>query len=54
MLKGDILVGIDIGTSVVRTIVSQRKNDEEKPLILGVGEALSSGTSTYRFGEEEE
>ena len=45
MSKGNILIGIDIGTSTVRTIIAQKQNDDSKPLILGVGEALSHGIS---------
>lgn len=46
MSKGNILIGIDIGTSSVRTIVAQKQNDDSKPLILGVGEAPSHGISS--------
>ncbi len=45
MSKGNILIGIDIGTNSVRTIVAQKQNDDSKPLILGVGEAPSHGIS---------
>ena len=54
MSKGDILVGIDVGTSVVRTIISQRKSDETKPLILGVGEAFSFGINNGVIVDVEE
>lgn len=43
MSKGDILIGIDIGTSAVRTIISQKQSDNSRPLILGVGAADSFG-----------
>ena len=46
MSKGNILIGIDIGTSAVRTIVAQKQNDDSKPLILSVGEAPSHGISS--------
>ena len=36
-------MGIDIGSSSVRTIVAQKQGDDAKPLILGVGEAPSCG-----------
>ena len=45
MSKGNILIGIDIGTSTVRTIVAQKRNDDSKPLILSVGEAPAYGIS---------
>lgn len=44
MARTNIIVGIDIGTSKVRTVVASFKEGEEKPKIIGVGEALSSGT----------
>jgi len=43
MSKGDILIGIDIGTSAVRTIISQKQSDSSRPLVLGVGVADSFG-----------
>ncbi|MDF1498013.1 MAG: cell division protein FtsA [Patescibacteria group bacterium] len=43
MSRGDILAGIDIGSSLVRTIISQKQGEDSKPLILGVGIAPSSG-----------
>lgn len=46
MSKEDILIGIDIGTDVIRTVVSQRKKDETRPLVLGVGETLSLGINS--------
>ena len=45
MSKGNILIGIDIGTSSVKTVIAQKQNDDSKPLILGVGEAPSCGIS---------
>ena len=45
MSKGDILIGIDIGTSSIRTIVAQKQDDNSKPLVLGVGESPSHGIS---------
>ena len=45
MSKGNILIGIDIGTSSVRTVVAQKQNDDSRPLILGVGETPSCGIS---------
>ena len=43
MVRGDILIGIDIGSSVIRTIISQKQEGDSKPLILGVGTAPSNG-----------
>ncbi len=43
MPKEDILIGIDIGTSSVRTVISQEQGEESKPMILGVGVASSFG-----------
>lgn len=43
MAKTNIVVGIDIGTSKVRTMVASFKEGEEKPKIIGVGEAPSNG-----------
>ena len=45
MSRGDILIGIDIGASVVRTVISKKQGEELKPLILGVGIAPSFGIS---------
>ncbi|NOQ67857.1 cell division protein FtsA, partial [Patescibacteria group bacterium] len=43
MSRGDILIGIDIGASAVRTVISQKQGEESKPLILGVGTTPSFG-----------
>jgi cell division protein FtsA len=43
MSKGDILIGIDIGTSAVRTVISQKQDDNSRPLVLGIGLANSIG-----------
>ncbi len=45
MSKSDIIIGIDIGTSLVRTIIAQKQGGNSRPLILGVGIAPSSGVS---------
>jgi len=45
MSKGDILAGIDIGTSFVRTVIAQKQDDGSKPLVLGVSESVSHGIS---------
>ena len=46
MSRGDILIGIDIGSSVIRTVISQKQEEDIKPLILGVGTALSTGINS--------
>ncbi len=43
MAKQNIIVGLDVGTTKVRTVIASVKNIEEKPKIIGVGESLSNG-----------
>lgn len=43
MSKDSIIVGVDIGTTNVRTIVAQQLRGEEKLRIIGVGTAASFG-----------
>ena len=43
MAKGNIITGLDIGTSNTRVVVASYKEGDEKPKIIGVGEAPSSG-----------
>jgi len=43
MSKKDIIVGIDIGSSNIRTVIAQIFPEEEMPRIIGVGVAESSG-----------
>jgi len=43
MPKGDIVVGIDIGSSQVRTVIVQSFPEEELPRVIGVGVAPSAG-----------
>lgn len=45
MSKNDIMIGIDVGTSLVRTIIAQKQRSDSRLLILGVGVAPSSGVS---------
>lgn len=42
MSKSNIITGLDIGTTAVRTVIAQIKNDS-KPQIIGVGEIPSFG-----------
>ncbi len=43
MSKNDIIVGIDIGSSNVRTVITQIFDGEEKPRVIGVGTSASAG-----------
>ena len=43
MASRDIIVGIDVGSTSVRTVIAQIFPEEEKPRIIGVGSSLSSG-----------
>lgn len=43
MSKRDIICGIDVGSSNVRTVIAQLFGGEEKPRIIGVGTADSAG-----------
>ena len=54
MSKGDVLIGIDIGTSSIRTVVAQKQNDDSKLLILGIGESASHGISSGIITDIEE
>ena len=43
MASRDIIVGIDVGSTSVRTVIAQIFPEDEKPRIIGVGIAPSSG-----------
>jgi cell division protein FtsA len=43
MAKKDIICGIDVGSSFVRTVIAQAVSQEEKPRIIGVGTTESTG-----------
>lgn len=43
MANRDIIVGIDVGSTGVRTVIAQAFPEEDKPRIIGVGFAPSSG-----------
>ena len=43
MASRDLIVGIDIGSTGVRTVIAQVFPEEEKPRIIGVGFAVSTG-----------
>ena len=43
MSKGDIVIGLDVGSSNVRAVILQKFEEEEKPRVVGVGVAPSAG-----------
>jgi len=43
MYHEQIIIGLDIGTNTIKTIVGQKRKKEEKPLIIGLGIAESLG-----------
>jgi cell division protein FtsA len=43
MSKGQIVVGLDVGSSNVRAVILQKFEEEEKPRVMGVGTASSFG-----------
>lgn len=54
MSKENIVVGIDIGTSNVRTVIAQSFSDVEIPRIIGVGVIPSSGIRRGSISDVEE
>jgi len=54
MSKENIIVGIDIGSSVVRTVIAQAFSDVEIPRIIGVGEVPSAGIRRGTISDVEE
>ncbi len=43
MARDHVVVGLDIGTSTVYTVLGQKRDDMSTPKILGVGASVSSG-----------
>src|SRR3989344_8262197 len=43
MSSDQILVGLDVGTTIVRVVVGKRENESSPPSIIGVGEAAANG-----------
>jgi len=43
MAREEIIVGLDVGSSIIRVIVGQQSADETKPHIIGIGMAPSTG-----------
>lgn len=54
MSKENIVIGLDLGTSQIRTIVAQIQGDDSRPLVLGVGTAPSAGISNGVVTDMEE
>ncbi len=54
MAKGEIAVGLDIGSSNVRTVIAQKFEDEEKPRVMGVGIVPSAGVRRGIVADVEE
>ena len=54
MSKDNIIVGIDVGSSNIRTVIAQSFSDVEIPRIIGVGEVLSSGIRRGTISDTEE
>jgi len=43
MSKGDVVIGLDVGSSNIRVVILQKFDEEEKPRVMGVGIAPSTG-----------
>jgi cell division protein FtsA len=43
MAKEQIIVGLDVGTCNIRTVVAKHRADQSKPQIIGIGQATSFG-----------
>lgn len=54
MSKRDIICAIDIGSTMIRTIIAQILDSEEKPRIIGVGESASAGVRKGIISDLEE
>lgn len=54
MTKRKIIVGLDVGTMTVRTVVAERVPEEENVRIIGVGQAASSGMRRGAVVDSEE
>lgn len=54
MSKENIVIGLDLGTSQIRTIVAQIQGEDSKPLVLGVGAVPSAGISNGVIVDMEE
>jgi len=54
MVKGDIVVGLDVGSSNIRTVILQKFDEEERPRVMGVGTTLSFGVRRGVVSDVEE
>lgn len=54
MPKENIIVGIDVGSSTIKTVIAQAFSDVEIPRIIGVGEVPSSGIRRGLISDVEE
>ena len=54
MAKRKIIVGLDVGTTTVRTVVAERVSEEESVRIIGVGQSTSFGMRRGAVVDSEE
>ena len=54
MGKGDTVIGLDVGSSNIRTVILQKFEEEEKPRVMGVGQAPSFGVRRGVVADVEE
>ena len=54
MSRGNIIVGIDVGSTSIKTVIAQYFSDVEIPRIIGVGTAPSSGIRKGMISDIEE
>jgi cell division protein FtsA len=54
MGKGDTVIGLDVGSSNIRTVILQKFEEEEKPRVMGVGLAPSFGVRRGVVADVEE
>ena len=54
MAKRKIIVGLDVGTTTVRTVVAERMSEEESVRIIGVGQSTSFGMRRGAVVDSEE
>jgi cell division protein FtsA len=54
MGKGEIVVGLDVGSSNVRAVILQKFEEEERPRVMGVGTAPSFGVRRGVVADVEE
>ena len=42
-MANEVIMGIDIGTSAVKTVIAEKRNGEAMPYVLGTGISPSHG-----------